>query len=128
MNKVGEGLNGWIHYRGKRIGKIKREKFICHRDATHFYRKLQSFGIAEDVLRYLIQRGVQTWTIVYAGANKTRIYKIALLRVLAIGTPIQEEDYEIQYHIPADDFTEITKSDSELIPTKEYTSKSTLCR
>lgn len=128
MYKVGKGLDGWIHYRGRKIGKIKREKFICHRNAGHFYRKLQSFGIAEDVLRYLIHRNVQTWTIVYAGTKRTHIYKIPLLHVLTSGTLIQEEDYEAQYHVPVDDFTEITESDCELIPAKEYTSKSTLCR
>lgn len=41
-------------------GYIEKDVFIKHVTSRHFFRKLQAYGIQEEIIQQLIERGIKT--------------------------------------------------------------------
>lgn len=61
-----------VSYGNRNIGVIRGNRYISHRDKTHFVKKYIAFGITTEIFDYLLTENVKEIVIIYTKVDKTQ--------------------------------------------------------
>lgn len=104
MAEIKDG--GKVFHRGKMVGKILNNRYLTPRKEEHFYKKLQSFGIAKDIIELLKEREVLLIHFQYHNKEGRTTYKVSIEKFMDEGMEVHEKGYEKQIHLPLKDMYE----------------------